>query len=231
MPTSTRTYGQFCGLARALEIVGERWSMLVVRDLMLGAKRFTDLQQTLPRIPVSILTSRLNELEEAGVVRRRVLSQLDAGVVYELTEYGAELDQIVLDLGLWGSRSLNYPQPDQIITVDIAILSLYTTFKEEAAAGVHVNYELHHLDGEMIVHALVDDGSLKVSTGALPAPDLVIQPQGPALFDVLRGKLSAQDALSSGKVRVEGDPAHFELFSRLFQIPPAPERPTGLTMR
>jgi DNA-binding HxlR family transcriptional regulator len=230
MPASTRTYGQFCGLARALEIVGERWSMLVVRDLVLGPKRFTDLQRTLPRIPVSILTSRLNELEAGGVIRRRVLSQLDAGVVYELTEYGAELDQIVLDLGLWGARSLTYPKPDETLTLDIAILSLYTTFREEAAAGVHVNYELRHLGGEMIVHALVDDGSLKVSSGALPAADLVIEPQGPALLDLLRGSLSAQDAISSGKVRVEGDPAHLELFSRLFRIPPAPERPTGLSV-
>jgi DNA-binding HxlR family transcriptional regulator len=230
MPTSARTYGQFCGLARALEIVGERWSLLVIRDLMLGPKRFNDLQRTLPRIPVSILTSRLNELEESGVIRRRVLSQLDAGVVYELTEYGCELDHIVLDLGLWGARSLTYPRADEVYTLDTAIISLYTTFQEEEAAGVHVNYELHHLGGEMIVHAMVDDGSLKASAGSLPAADLVIEPQGPAILDLLNGSLSAQDAISSGKVRVQGDPAHLELFTRLFHIPPAPERPTGLSV-
>ncbi|WP_326943485.1 MULTISPECIES: helix-turn-helix domain-containing protein [unclassified Amycolatopsis] len=230
MPTSARTYGQFCGLARALEIIGERWSLLVVRDLVLGPKRFNDLRQTLPRIPVSILTSRLNELEEAGVIRRRVLSQLDAGVVYELTEYGCELDHIVLDLGLWGARSLGYPKPDDAFSIDTAILSLYTTFREEEAAGVHVNYELRHLGGEMIVHALVDDGTLKVSAGSLPSPDLVIEPQGPAILDLLNGSLTAQDALSGGQVHVEGDPAHLELFTRLFHIPPAPERPTGLAV-
>ncbi|MEV6878434.1 winged helix-turn-helix transcriptional regulator [Amycolatopsis sp. NPDC051128] len=230
MPTSARTYGQFCGLARALEIVGERWSLLVVRDLMLGPKRFNDLQRTLPRIPESILTSRLNELEETGVVRRRVLAQLDAGVVYELTEYGCELDHIVLELSLWGARSLNYPRPDEVHTLDAAILSLYTTFQEEAAAGVHVNYELHHFDGDMIVHAMVDNGALKASAGALPAADLVIAPQGPAILDLLRGNLSAQDAIASGKVRVEGDPAHLDLFTRLFHIPPAPERSTGLSV-
>ncbi|WP_284748726.1 winged helix-turn-helix transcriptional regulator [Amycolatopsis sp. RTGN1] len=231
MPTSARTYGQFCGLARALEIVGERWSLLVIRDLMLGPKRFDDLQHTLPRIPVSILTSRLNELEETGVIRRRVLSQLEAGVVYELTEYGCELDHIVLDLSLWGARSLNYPKPDDVFTLDAAILSLYTTFQEEAATGVHVNYELHHFGGEMIVHAMVDDGALKASAGSLPAADLVIEPQGPAMLDLLNGKLSAQDAISGGKVRLEGDPAHLELFTRLFHIPPAPEREAGLSVR
>jgi DNA-binding HxlR family transcriptional regulator len=230
MPTSARTYGQFCGLARALEIVGERWSLLVVRDLMLGPKRFTDLQRTLPRIPVSILTSRLNELEESGVIRRRVLSQLDAGVVYELTEYGCELDHIVLDLGLWGARSLTHPRPDEVFTLDTAIISLYTTFQEEAAAGVHVNFELRHLGGEIVVHAMVEDGALKASAGALPTPDLVIEPQGPAILDLLNGGLSAGEALDSGKVRIEGDPAHLELFTRLFHIPPAPERPAGLSV-
>jgi len=230
MPSSARTYGQFCGLARALEIVGERWAMLVVRDLMLGPKRFTDLQRTLPRIPASILTSRLNELEESGVVRRRVLPQLDAGVVYELTEYGCELDHIVLDLGLWGARSLGYPKPDEVFTLDTAIISLYTTFQEEAAAGVHVNYELHYQGGEMVVHALVDDGALKASAGALPAPDLVIEPQGPAILDLLNGGITAQEALSSGKVRIQGEPAHLELFTKLFHIPPAPERAGGLAM-
>jgi DNA-binding HxlR family transcriptional regulator len=230
MPTSARTYGQFCGLARALEIVGERWSLLVVRDLMLGAKRFTDLQRTLPRIPVSILTSRLNELEEGGVIRRRVLSQLDAGVVYELTEYGSELDQIVLDLGLWGARSLSHPKPDDAFSLDTAIISLYATFQEEAAAGVHLNYEVHHLGGEMIVHAMIDDGALKASAGALPDADLVIEPQGPALYDLLTGSLSAQEAIDGGKVRLQGDPVHLDLFTRLFRIPPAPERSNGLAL-
>jgi DNA-binding HxlR family transcriptional regulator len=230
MATSARTYGQFCGLARALEIVGERWSLLVVRDLMLGPKRFTDLQRTLPRIPVSILTSRLNELESTGVVRRRVLSQLDAGVVYELTEYGSELDHIVLDLALWGARSLGQPKAGEVFTLDSAILSLYTTFQEEAAAGVHVNYELHY-QNDMVVHALVDDGSLKASGGALPAADLVIEPQGPVMMDLLSGTISASDALSGGKVRIEGEPKHLELFTRLFHLPPAPERPAGLSVR
>ena len=230
MPTSARTYGQFCGLARALEIIGERWSLLVVRDLVLGPKRFTDLQRTLPRIPASILTSRLNELEASGVVRRRVLPQLDAGVVYELTEYGCELDHIVLDLGLWGARSLTYPRPDDVFTLDTAIISLYTTFQEEAADGVHVDFELRHLGGQLVVHAMVENGALKAAAGALPAPDLVIEPDGPALLDLLNGNLTAKDAVAKGRVRIEGEPAHLELFTKLFHIPPAPERAGGLAL-
>lgn len=227
--TTTRTYGQFCGLARALEIIGERWSLLVIRDLVLGPKRFTDLQRGLPRIPASILSSRLNELEEAGVIRRRVLPQLDAGLVYELTEYGSELDHILLDLGLWGARSLGYPQADEAFTADIAILSLYTTFQEEAAAGVHITFELRHHD-DLIIHAMVENGTLKVGNGPHPAADLVIEPQGPELIDLVNGQLTAAEAMASGKVRIDGEFAHLELFTKLFRIPPKPDLPDGLAM-
>ncbi|WIV52727.1 winged helix-turn-helix transcriptional regulator [Amycolatopsis nalaikhensis] len=225
--TTTRTYGQFCGLARALEIVGERWSMLVIRDLVLGPKRFTELQLGLPRIPASILSARLNELEQAGVIRRRVLPQLDASLVYELTEYGSELDHILLDLGLWGARSLGHPKDDDVFTNDAAILSLYTTFQQEAAAGVHVTYVLRHHDS-LIIHAMIDDGTLKVGSGEHPAADLVIEPQGPELIDLVNGQLTASEALASGRVRIEGDFAHLELFTKLFRIPPKPELPEGI---
>ncbi|OXM59396.1 winged helix-turn-helix transcriptional regulator [Amycolatopsis vastitatis] len=226
--TTTRTYGQFCGLARALEIVGERWSMLVIRDLVLGPKRYTDLQRGLPRIPASILSSRLNELEQAGVVRRRVLPQLEAGLVYELTEYGSELDHILLDLALWGARSLGYPKDGEVFTTDAAILALYTTFQEDAAKGVNVTYVLRHSDS-LIVHAMVDDGALKVSTGDHPAADLVIEPRGPELIDLVNGDLTAAEAMASGRVRIDGEFAHLELFTKLFRIPPKPETAEGLS--
>src|SRR3954453_13231228 len=121
MPTMhTRAYGQFCGLARALEIVGERWSLLVVRDLVLGAKRYDELQAGLPKIPPSILSARLNELEATGVIRRRVRAEFDAGLVYELTHSGSELDHVLLDLVLWGARSLSKPAADDVVTLDAA---------------------------------------------------------------------------------------------------------------
>src|SRR3954451_17128795 len=145
----TRASGQFCGPARALEIIGERWSLLVVRDLVLGPKSYDELQAGLPKIPPSILSARLNELEANGVIRRRVRAELDAGLVYELTQYGSELDQILLDLGLWGARSLHHPGPDDVFTLDAAILSLYTTFRADVAEGVQVTYEIRY-DDQMI---------------------------------------------------------------------------------
>ncbi|OZM71935.1 transcriptional regulator [Amycolatopsis antarctica] len=224
-----RTYGQYCGLARALELVGERWAMLVVRDLVLGPKRYTDLRETLHRIPPSMLSARLNELEQAGVVRRRVLANLDAAVVYELTEYGSELETIVLQLGLWGARSLGEPGADDIFTVDSAILSLYTIFRPEAAIGLRATYQVHYGPG-IVVHAMVDDGVLKVSEGAHPDADVVIEAMGP-FKQVLTGDLSPGDAVAMGLLRVTGDSALLDRFGDLFHIPPAPLPVEGLAVR
>ncbi|MGY6655047.1 winged helix-turn-helix transcriptional regulator [Amycolatopsis sp. TRM77291] len=224
---TARTYGQFCGVARALELIGERWSLLVIRDLVLGPKRFDELQQGLPKIPMSILSTRLNELERHGVVQRRVLSQLDAGVVYELTEYGNDLDQIVLQLGLWGARSLGDPTADDLFTLDSAVLSLYTTFQPDAAIGVDCAFEMHY-GGEMVIHAVVEDGVLTAGEGPHPDPDLVIEPRGPVMVKLLNGELDAASALTSGAVAVKGDPDKLELFTRMFHIPSAPAKTEGL---
>ncbi|MFD1151042.1 winged helix-turn-helix transcriptional regulator [Saccharothrix hoggarensis] len=226
---TTRTYGQFCGLARALELIGERWAPLVLRDLVLGPKKFTELRRGLPKIPASILSARLNELEQGGVVRRRVEPAPDASVVYELTEYGAELEPVLLQLGLWGARSLGGPGPEDVFTLDSAILSLYTTFRGDHASGVRVVYELHYPD--MVVHAVVDDGELRVGSGSHPDADLILQPRGPVMLDVLTGGLSPADAVATGAVGITGPFEKFELFTDLFHIPSAPAPAEGLALR
>ncbi|WP_326943474.1 MULTISPECIES: helix-turn-helix domain-containing protein [unclassified Amycolatopsis] len=227
----TRTYGQFCGIARALELVGERWSLLIIRDLVLGAKRYDELQAGLPKIPPSILSARLNDLEAAGVLRRRVRAELDAGLVYELTQYGSELDHIVLDLGLWGARSLNAPKADEVFTLDAAILSLYTTFRSDAAENVQINFEIRY-DDRMIVHALVENGAVKVGEGRFPGAELVIEAAaGTALLDLMSGRLTAADATRTGKLGIEGAVADLEMFAQLFHIPAAPEPATGIVVR
>ncbi|WP_410642159.1 winged helix-turn-helix transcriptional regulator [Amycolatopsis sp. lyj-346] len=230
MTARTRTYGQYCGLARAMELVGERWALLIVRDLVLGPKRYTELQAGLPKIPPSILSARLNELEETGVIRRRIRPDLDAGLVYELTEYGSELDHILLDLGLWGARSLSHPGPDDVFTLDAAILSLYTTFQSEAAAGVQVTFEIQYHD-TMILHAMVDDGALKVSEGRYPDADLIIRSsQGAALLDVIGGQVTPPEAVRTGKVSIDGDLRDLELFTTLFRLTAAPEIQDGVSL-
>jgi DNA-binding HxlR family transcriptional regulator len=222
-----RTYGQFCGLARALELVGERWSLLVVRDLILGPKRFTDLREGLPRIPVSILSARLNELEENGVIRRRVLPKLDAAVVYELTEYGSELEEVLLRLGLWGARSLGDPAAGDAFGLDTAILSLYTTFRPEYAENVRLSFQINY--GEFVVHAVVDNGHLRVAEGELPEADLALDLYG-SIRGLAAGEITPAQAVESGLVHVNGDPALLDRFVELFHIPAAPVRSEGLAV-
>jgi DNA-binding HxlR family transcriptional regulator len=214
-----RHYGQFCGLAHALELVGERWALLIVRDLVPGPKRFTDLRRGLPRIPTNILSARLKELEGAGIVHRRVLPRPDGSVVYELTDYGTELEDVVLRLGLWGARSLGQPRPDDVLTTDSVIMALRSTFRPDHADGLEASYELRL--GEVVVHARVDDGTLDAAEGAADEPDLVIE-TGPALRALLAGELSPAEAVADGSVHLSGDPALLARFVEVFQIPPPP---------
>ncbi len=216
---SSRAYGQYCGFARALEVVGERWALLIVRDLLVGPKRFTDLQHGLPGIPSNVLTARLKELEAAGVVRRRVLPRPARGVVYELTEYGAELEEIVVGLGRWGAKSMGDPRAEETITVDSLIMALRTTFRSEAARGFRAGYELRA--GEIVFHARIDDGTIEVAAGPLPHPNLVIE-GGPALKLLMAREMTAAQALAGGLVRVEGDPKLLDRFVEMFRIDPLP---------
>jgi DNA-binding HxlR family transcriptional regulator len=215
----SRTYGQFCGLAHAMELVGERWALLLVRDLVLGPKRFTDLRRGLPRIPTNILAVRLRELEAAGVVRRLLLPRPSSSVAYELTEYGRELEDVVLRLGLWGARSLGDPLPIDILTTDSLVLALRATFQPEAARDLRATYELHL--GEIVAHACVDHGCLEAGAGAAGEADLVIE-TGPAIRALLAGQLSPSEAVESGSVSITGDPALLLRFVEAFRIPPAP---------
>jgi DNA-binding HxlR family transcriptional regulator/putative sterol carrier protein len=216
---TTRTYGQYCGIACALELVGERWALLIVRDLILGPKRFTELQRGLPRIPSNVLSVRLKELEEAGIVRRRVRPRPEAGIDYELTEYGRELEDAVLRLGLWGARSLAEPRPEDVVTADSLQLALRATFRPKAARGLKVSYELRL--GDIVLHARVDSGALEVGEGPLPEADLALETDL-TIRALMTGELSPREALKTGRVRVKGKRALLERFVEVFHIPPRP---------
>src|SRR5215470_13429076 len=196
---SKRAYGQFCGLAHALELVGERWALLIVRDLLVGPKRFTDLRRGLPRIPTNVLATRLKELEQAAVVRRRVLPRPAGSVVYELTEHGAGLEPVVLALCRWGIQTLGEPGPGDLLTVDALIIALRTVFDPEPARGLRVSYQLQV--GEIVVHALVDDGALEVGRGELATADLGIE-TSVAMPRLLTGELDPATAVAQGAVRL-----------------------------
>jgi DNA-binding HxlR family transcriptional regulator len=221
---TSRTYGQFCGLAHALELVGERWALLIVRDLIFGPKRFTDLRRGLPKIPTNILSSRLKELEAAGIVHRRVLPRPDGSVVYQLTDYGRDLEDPLLRLGLWGARSLGQPRPDDIVTTDSLMVALRTTFRPDRAGDLEASYQLEL--GDVVLHARVEHGDLEVGKGPADHADLVIR-TGPQIRALLAGELTPDQAVRDGDVQLSGDPALLERFADVFRIPPAPEPPPG----
>jgi len=216
---SRRSYGQYCGIAYALEIVGERWAFLVIRDLILGPKRFTDLRRGLPRIPSNVLSARLKELEKAGVIRRRLLPRPSTGIVYELTEYGRGLEDIVLRLGLWGASSLGEPRPEDTVNVDSLMLALRATFRPDAARELQATYEFRL--GEIVIHARIDKGALEVVEGPLADADLVVETDL-TIRALMSGELSPSEAVESGRVRLAGRPELLDRFVEVFHIPPAP---------
>jgi putative sterol carrier protein len=140
-------------------------------------------------------------------------------VVYELTDFGRELEAAVVPLARWGARMLGEPRPREIITCDSMIMALRTTFRPQAAEGVQMSFEVRL--GEVVLHAVVDDGQVHVAAGRLPGADLVIE-SGPGLRAVLAGEVAPVDAIAAGLVRVQGDPALLDCFAALFHIDPAP---------
>ena len=213
---ANRAYGQYCGFARALEILGERWALLIVRDLFVGPRRFSDLQRGLGAIPSNILTARLKELEESGVIARRALPRSEGGsVVYELTRDGLELERAVIELSRWGAKRLGEFRPDEMITEESMVMALRTTFRSEAAKGVNATYELQL--GPIALHAVVKNGRVTVAKGAAKKPDVIIE-AGPAVRALMAGEISPAEAIKTKVVNVRGDRKLFTLFPQIFRI-------------
>ena len=211
-----RTYCDGCAAAHALDLIGERWALLVVRELVLGPKRFTDLRAGLPNASPNVLAQRLRELEGAGVVRRRKLPPPAASRVYELTDWGMELEPIIIGLGRWGARSPSRPR-DAGLGVDSLILSFRTMFDPRAAEGVDASYELRL--GEDRFRAVVADGRFEVERGSVEGPDVVIEGDPGELAALVYEGRRLDEALRSGEIRVEGDRSAVERFLRLFPLP------------
>ena len=211
--TTRRTYGEGCGIAHALDLVGERWALLVVRQLLLGPKRFTDLRAGIPHVSPNVLSERLRELERAGVVVRRTLGPPAASRVYELTEWGRELEPAVLALGRWGSRSPQFPAHVGM-SADAQMLALLTVFDRNAARELEATVELRL--GEQRFSARTGDGGLAIAQGEARDPDAVIETDQASLADVLWGGRRLAEARRSGDVRVEGDVGTAERFLALF---------------
>ncbi len=190
----SRSYDQYCGIARALDLVGERWAMLVVRELVLGPKRFTDLRRGLPGIGTNVLAARLKELESSGVVARRTLPPPAASSVYELTEYGRELEEVVLAFGRWGAKSMGPRSAQQALRSEWLAVALKAFFCPEAAADLRATVEFRFEDGTFL--AQIDRGSLLIEPAPENGADLSVRTDPETLVGFLAGAPVPPAALS-----------------------------------
>jgi DNA-binding HxlR family transcriptional regulator len=193
---AARDYGQYSGITRAMELVGERWALLIVRDLLVGPRRYGELAAGLPRIPSNILAARLKELQAAGVLRRAPRSRV---LVYELTPFGRELEPVVLALGAWGFKALDEPREEQVITAESMTMDLRTAFRPEVAAGLpSTAYAGRFGPAELLIR--VDGPTLDVAVGDGPA-DLAFA-AGSGIHRLIVGELEPARAIATGAVQV-----------------------------
>jgi DNA-binding HxlR family transcriptional regulator len=197
----TRTKLDGCGIAHASDLLAQRWALLVVRELLLGPKRFTDLRAGIPDISPNVLGQRLRELEESGILRRRKLAPPAAVQVYELTEWGRELEPAVLALGRWATRSPSFPRGAEM-GPDSLVLALKSTFDPAKADGVDATYELRL--GDIPFDISVKEGEFEAARGEAQRPDAVIRSDPDAIAGVVFRKDRLGKAVESGAVEIDG---------------------------
>lgn len=206
---SRREYGQFCPLAKALDVLGERWTLLIVRELLTGPKRYTDLRQGLPGLATDLLAARLRELQKAGVVTQRDVPRPTPATVYELTERGRALKPAILELGRWGRPLLREPTHDRLPESALS-LGLEATFHPDAAVGLDETYDIE-VDGTRVT-ARVHDGTIDVTSGETSeraAVRIVTDRQG--FIELARGRVG-------DNVRVDGDADALARLQRIFSL-------------
>jgi DNA-binding HxlR family transcriptional regulator len=219
-----RTYGDSCGIARGLDVIGDRWALLVARELLLGPKRFTDLREGLPGIGPDVLSARLRDLEQVGVLGRAALPPPAGSRVYELTEWGRELEPVLLALGRWGSRTVVRPDHGEL-SPDALVIALKTMFDPEAARDLDAGLELD-LAGHTFALS-VREARLDAVHGSAPAPAARIRTDPGTLAQVLWHGTPLEEAVRAGQFEIAGDRSRASRFLELFRAPaPATSGPS-----
>lgn len=201
-----------CGIARAMGAIGDRWSVLVVRELMFGPRRFAQLRAGLPGISPNVLSQRLRDLEAAGVLRRTTLEASASVPVYELTDGGRALEPVLIELGRWGSQRQVTARND--LSVSAMMFAYKTVF--DPARAVDATYEVH-VGGEAFVVA-VDASGIEVYRGTEAGADVVFETDMPTLRAVSFGRQSPAAAERAGRLRIKGDRRRAAAFGRMFPV-------------
>jgi DNA-binding HxlR family transcriptional regulator len=212
-----RRYDQYCPVCHALELVGERWALVIVRELLKGPKRYTDLLDGMPGVGTNILASRLRELKANGIIEKRRLPPPAASTVYELTDYGRELEEPLYALARWGARSLPPPAKGEDFYPDWGLNAFAALLDSEAARGLSATYVVRVADDVYTVR--LEDSTVHVETGAADDADLDFAADRGTFFGLASGQLDPRVALAGGGVTIEtGKPADLERFFSVFNF-------------
>jgi DNA-binding HxlR family transcriptional regulator len=211
---SRRSYDQYCAVARGLDVIGDRWTLLLVRDLLLGPKRYTDLLSGLPGIGTNLLADRLRELEADGLIERTLLPPPAGSTVYQLTEAGQALEPALVALGRWGTRFMGPPRKSDVMVPRAYFVAMRGVYNPEAAAGLTETYEVRVAD--LVFEVRVADGGLTTSEGRATNPDVSFRMDVETLNALMFGQLTPAAALAKGRGNIEkGDHKALERFIRI----------------
>jgi DNA-binding HxlR family transcriptional regulator/putative sterol carrier protein len=211
---SEHRYQQFCALARTLDVAGDRWTLLIVRELAPGPRRFTDLIDGLPGIPRNLLTQRLRGLEREGIVVRRKLPPPAARQVYELTEDGRDLAAAMAPLIAWGTRRLGERKSAETFRARWPAVGMAGLADREAAKGVSETYQF--LVGDSAFHFTVDDGSIELHDGRARDPAVVLSTDEKTWVRLVSGRIRYSAASDTGALSVTGDRQAEKRFRKIF---------------
>lgn len=214
---AVRRYDNYCPVARSLDVLGERWTLLVVRDLLMGPRRYTDLREALPGIATDLLTARLRTLEDAGYVQRRELPRPARVTVYELTGSGRQLRHVVIELARLGLEHLGPPAADEQIDTEALVLSLRASFHPERAASPGESYQLE-LDGEQFA-VTVRDGRAETARGQAQDPQCTLSASARTLAQLLSGASDPNAAIAAGELQIIGPRPALDKFLEAFAYP------------
>jgi DNA-binding HxlR family transcriptional regulator len=219
-----RSYDDACAAAHALDLVGDRWSLLVMRELLLGPKRFTDLRESLPGISANVLTQRLEELETLGIVARRKLPPPASAWVYGLTEWGQESEELFKVIGRWGARSPHH-DPRLPVSVSSIVMSMRTMFAPDRAGNLKgpIGFRFGHEE----FMARLSNGAFDIRRGEVRDADVTVDGDQMSWAAVLYGGVPLKTMEKTGKLKVSGDRALLDRLLSLFPLPPKADQPRG----
>ena len=207
-------YQQYCALARVTDVVGNRWTLLIIRELQPGPRRFTDLVEGLPGISRKLLSERLRDLEDDGIITRTELPPPAARHVYELTDEGRDLATALVPLAAWGARRLGERRKEESFRPRWSAVGMAFLADRGATKGITETYQ--YVVGDAVFHFMVDDGSIEVRDGRADHPDVVVTTDEETWADIASGKTSASSAARAGTLVVSGDREAAKRLGRIF---------------